>query len=232
MRKIGISIPSWNRDEILFESFEKVYDDPRVASITIVDDQSDMNVFVSISEKAKRLPKIKLMRNLINKDCYVNKMNAVSFSEEEWIILLDSDNKIDTSYLDRIYDIPVWDKHTAYMPSYAKPLFSYEAYSGITFSKENIASYIDKPMVSTCLNCMNYFINATEYLRVWQPEINPYTADSILQNYNWFAAGKKMYIVPGCSYEHRVHNESHYKLNNHKTGKLYNEIELKLRSLK
>jgi hypothetical protein len=145
---------------------------------------------------------------------------------------LDSDNIIDTEYLDRIYSFPEWDAKTAYMPSFAKPLFSYVAYEGVTFTRGNIADYISRPMVSTCLNCMNYFVNRHEYARVWQGDIVPHTADSILQNYNWLNGGNGIHIVPSLSYYHRVHDGSHYKQNVHKTGMLYADVEQKIKKLR
>lgn len=220
------------RNELLQESFISVYGDERVSEIVIIDDCSDMVIFDKILAWSKKLPKIRLFRNLKNRDCYENKMTAVAFAKNDFCILLDSDNIIDTSYIDRIFEIKEWDRKIAYMPSFAEPLFNYKAYEGVTFTRENIAEYIGKDMVSTCLNCMNYFVNCTEYTRVWQADIDPHTADSILQNYNWMAAGNGIYIVPDLKYHHRVHDGSHYKQNVHKTGNLYDEIEQKIKLLK
>jgi hypothetical protein len=69
-------------------------------------------------------------------------------------------------------------------------------------------------------------------MKVWQPDIDPHTADSLLQNYNWFNAGNKMLVVPGLTYFHRVHDGSHYKQNVHKTGNLYEELIEKIKELK
>ena len=125
-----------------------------------------------------------------------------------------------------------WEPDTAYMPSFAAPAFDYRSYEGIVLSKENIAHYIDRPMIGTCLNCMNYFVNREEYLKVWDGSIDPHTADSIFQNYNWLKAGNRIRIVKGLTYNHRIHEGSHYKNNHQKTGNLYEEIMQKLRELK
>jgi len=230
-RTISLAIPTWNRNDMLFEAFEKVYDDPRISEIVVIDDCSDLDLFHAVKEKCDKLQKVRLIRNIVNVDCYQNKYRAISFINNDFGILLDSDNSIDKKYIDKLYEIEKWDPRIVYMPSFAMPLFSYEQYAGVTFSKENIAKFIDLPMVSTCLNCMNYFVSKTEYCKVWQSDITPHTADSILQNYNWMVAGNGIFIVPHLSYSHRVHDSSHYKLNNHKTGNLYNEIENKIRKL-
>lgn len=229
--KISICIPTFQRFKLLFESFENVYHDERVSEIVIVDDCSDHNIFEDIRERSFNLPKIKLYRNLQNRDCYENKYTALSYASNEWAILLDSDNIIQKEYIDAVYGIN-WDPNTCYMPSFAEPHFDYREFAGMIISKENVADMMGRKMFDTMLNCMNYFVNCKEYIRVWQPDIKPHTADSILQNYNWFAAGNKMMVVPGMSYFHRVHDGSHYQQNVHKTGNLYNEILEKLKQLK
>lgn len=231
-RKISICIPTYQRTDLLFKSFEQVYDDDRVEEIVIVDDASDLEVFEQIRQRSFNLPKIKLHRNVQNRDCYENKYTALSFASNDWCILLDSDNIIGKGYLDKIFEIENWEQDTAYMPAFAAPLFDYKFFAGQTYSKENVSDYIRMHMFDTMLNCANYFVNRHQYIRIWQPDINPHTADSILQNYNWFAAGNKMYVVPGLEYFHRVHEGSHYRQNVHKTGNLYNEILEKLKLLK
>lgn len=213
------------------ESFYDVYNDERVGEIVIVDDASDLDIYEDLKSMCDALPKVKLYRNLTNQDCYRNKMTAISYATNEWCILLDSDNKIDKSYLDRLFEINEWDENTSYMPSFAAPTFNYEDYSGKVFSKENVAAYMDLPLFTTMLNCMNLFINKNEYLRVWQEIENPHTADSIFFNYCWFVADNKMYVVHDLRYEHKIHSGSHYILNNHKTGNLYSVIEQKIKGL-
>jgi len=117
------------------------------------------------------------------------------------------------------------------MPSFAKPQFDYRHLAGMKIDKSNVAWLLEQKMGDTMLNCMNYFVNKNEYMKVWQADIKPHTADSILQNYNWFAAGNKMFVVPGLEYFHRVHSGSHYQQNVHLTGDLYQTIIEKLKSL-
>jgi len=236
-RKISLCLTNYNRVELLIKSFSQVIDDDRISEIVISDDCSDIDLYNQLKGIVSALNplhnnKIKLYRNEINLDCYKNKKQAISLATNDWVIIFDSDNTLDQSYLDRLYEIEEWQKDTSYMPSFAKPLFSYQQYEGVILSKENVAQYIDMPFLSTCLNCMNYFVNRDEYLRVWQDDIDPHTADSLLQNYNWFAGGNKMLIVPNLHYNHLVHDGSHYKNQVHLTGNLYAEIEEKIKQLK
>jgi glycosyltransferase involved in cell wall biosynthesis len=111
-RKISIAIPTWNRSEMTVQSFYEVYDDDRVSEIVIVDDASDMKIYEELKAMTDSLSKVTLYRNLQNRDCYENKYTAVSYATNDWVILLDSDNKIDKSYLDIIFGLE-WDKNTS-----------------------------------------------------------------------------------------------------------------------
>lgn len=231
-RKISICIPTWGRVQMTIESFYDVYNSDKVSEIIIVDDTSDIEIYEDLKLMCDALPKVKLYRNLTNQDCYRNKMTSVSFATNEWVVLLDSDNKIDQSYLDIIFDLH-WERNCSYMPSFAAPSFNYNQFAGNIITKENVSQLIGKPLFDTMLNCMNFFINRDEYLRVWQDVENPKTADSIFFNYCWFNAGNEMYVVPNLSYQHLIHSGSHYVNNNHLTPDgLYESILNNLRQMK
>ena len=103
MQQISICIPTWNRVEMTLNSFKKVYNDARIDTIVIVDDASDIDVYTRLKEECDKLSKVKLYRNVTNQDCYANKFVAVSYSPTDYCILLDSDNQIDETYIDKIY---------------------------------------------------------------------------------------------------------------------------------
>lgn len=210
-RQISICIPSYNRSDLTVDSFIGVYEDERIAEIVIVDDDSNINDFARLKYITERLPKVKLFRNSINQDCYKNKFTSVSYANFDWVILLDSDNKIDKSYLDRIFELS-WDENCIYTPSFAMPHFDFRRYEGLTIATHNIATYIDKPLFETCLNACNYFVNKNRYLETWTDEIDPVTSDSIFMCKRWLEMGGEIFIVPNLYYEHRVHR-GHYQEN-------------------
>lgn len=230
MRELSICIPTWNRVDMTLNAFAKVYDDERVKSIIIVDDASDLHIYNELKEKTKDMKKVRLFRNLTNRDCYANKYVAVSLSLTEYCIILDSDNQIDTSYLDKIFE-QEWDKDVILAPDWAEPMFNYTEYSNLIVSKDNLAEYIDKPMFETCLNCMNYFVNKLSYCDVWDAEVDPVTSDSLFQNYNWLMSGKLIHIVDGLRYSHLVHDQSHYINNVQRTGDFREKLIEKIRNL-
>ncbi len=222
-RKITLAITSWERVSLTLESFAQVLDSPFIDEIVIVDDCSHPKVYEQLKNSLTN-EKIKLYRNEVNLDCYRCKHRAVELSSNEWLILLDSDNIITKEYIDRLYEIPEWDPNTFYQPSFAKPHFDFREFEGYVIKKWNIAQHFDRPMWETLFNAANYFVNRDRYLEVWDGSVDPHSSDSIYQNFNHIKSGGEIRVVPGLFYEHRVHDASHYKLNNHKSPEFYKQI--------
>lgn len=231
-RKISICIPTWERTDLLFESFAQIYNDDRVSEIVIVDDCSSDSVYAKIKEVTSGMEKVKLFRNHENKGCYVNKMIAVSLATEEWVILFDSDNKLSVDYLDKIHSHG-WYPYRIYAPDFARPNFNYKEFGGEVITRTNIAEFLEKyRMGSTALNTMNFFVNKEWFLRVWDKDVEPMTADSIYFNYCWLNKDGSIFFVKNLEYDHLVHPQSHYQNFNHLTGNFYNETMEKLKQLK
>jgi glycosyltransferase involved in cell wall biosynthesis len=225
--KYSICIPTYNRTDLLYQSFAQVLNDDRIDEVVIVDDCSSSDVWNAICihfGTVVKSPKVKLFRNETNLDCYRNKREAISKASNEWCILLDSDNVIDTSYLDAIdnngYHLVDWN---IFQPSFAKPHFDFREFEGMWISSENVFSMMDNPKFQTMLNAMNFCIRKEDYLAVWDGSIDPVTSDSIYFNYKWLEMGGFIYVVPGMHYEHRVHNGSHYQNNVKRTPKGFHE---------
>lgn len=231
---ISLCLTTYNRTDLLFESFRQVINDDRISEIVIVDDHSPMEVFNTIFWFTKDIPKVKLYRNEKNLDCYRNKREAVSKATNDWVIIFDSDNIITKEYVDKIYLANhAWNHKVILNPSFAKPHFNFYPFGAVLFNKSDVHAYINDNTFQTMLNAMNYFVNRDEYLRVWDGSVDPVTSDSIFQNYNWLKAGNSIYVVPGLEYEHRVHNGSHYQNNVRRTPRgFHEEIVNKLKELR
>lgn len=219
---ISLCITTYERTDLLFESFRQVIDDDRISEIVIVDDCSSMPVYETIKEYVKNIPKVKLYRNEVNLDCYRNKKRSVELAQNQWVIVFDSDNIMTKKYIDVLYE-RVWFYNSVYNPSFSKPHFNFTAFAGQTFAKENTSKHINDPTFQTMLNAMNYFVNRDEYLRVWDGSIDPVTSDSLYQNYRWLEAGNYIHVVSGLEYEHRVHDGSHYKNNVRRTPRGFHD---------
>jgi len=237
MRTIGLAIPSYNRHQMTFDSFKDVYDDERIEQITIVDDASSDENWEKLYTLCKYKQKIKLVRNTTNLDCYANKYNSLCHSDMDWNILLDSDNKIGTDYLDRIFEIENWEENAAYLPSWAQPHFDYRKYEGKVITKENVREYMHDSTFTTALNTANYFVNKNFYTKVWDANIDPVTSDSIFMNYQYLKNGGKLFVVPGLYYQHRVDDHKgeqagHYNTNVRRTPQgFHQQVEQMLKDL-
>jgi len=206
--------------------------DDRVGEIVICDDASTDESYFALQTWYGDHPKVKLFRNDRNLDCYGNKAQVLRHATNEWAILFDSDNVCGPDYLDAIYNLITWDPECSYLPVFAHPHFDYREFEGFIIDRSNVAGHMGNGTFRTALNTANFFVHRTTYLDVWDPNINPNTADSIFMNYRLLRAGKKLVFVPGLHYHHLVHDQSHYKQNCHKTGRFATEVETKLRSLK
>lgn len=230
-RKISICIPTYNRYDFVIQSIASVLKDDRIDEIVINDDASTDDSYEKLKSYYVDHAKVKFFRNEVNLDCYANKKQTISLASNEWVILLDSDNVIDTTYIDKVFEFGEWDKKIILAPDFAMSEFDFTAYAGMTISRANVAANIGRQFFETMLNCMNYFVNRDEYIRVWDAEVNPHTSDSIYQNYRWLSHDNSIYVVSGMRYYHRMHDSSHYLLNNHKTGDFHTYVMTKILQL-
>ena len=190
---ITLSITNYNRSELVIESFNKVLSDDRINEIIILDDFSSMDIYNDLRTRIDNLknPKIKLYRNDSNLGAFLNKKKAVSLSSNDWVILLDSDNIIDTDYIDNIVDKK--DIKTIYCPSHAicdSPTLNYKNYIGV-LSKEDYKNNlsIGRSIWDCIFNTGNYFFNKETYLECIETEEiikDPFAADAYYIIYLWF----------------------------------------------
>lgn len=213
---ITISIPTYNRFGFTIQCVEPILYNEKIDEIVIVDDLSTDNSYELLRNHFRYDPKVKLYQNSINIDCFFNKKRAIELASNEWVIIFDSDNILDESYLDAVFNNR-WDEKTILAPVWAYPNFNYTAFEGLTINKENVAEYMNQPMFETALNTFNLFVNRDEFLKVWDGKLNPMTSDSIYFNYLWLNAGNKIHFTKGMQYFHRVHPLSHYQNKNHLT---------------
>lgn len=248
VEKVALCITHYNRVDMVMKSFEKVYGDPRISRIYISDDRSDTAAWHALtarigklnnSDVAKNQHIILVDRHAYNVGCYHNKAKALRMSvgwESEYAILLDSDNVIDTSYLDALFRVPeeYLDGKTILAPEFARPAFNYQRFAAAYFDKDSIKQHIPnmhRTQFDCLINCANYVVPVKEYLRVFDPDFNPWTCDTVYQLYNWLKAGNGMYVVPGMQYDHLIHDGSHYKEHNEKVPGLFKEITNKIMQL-
>jgi glycosyltransferase involved in cell wall biosynthesis len=208
MRQISLCLTHWNRAQLIPKSYEKVFEDQRISEIVISDDHSDYTQYLALL--GLRSERIHIYRNPTNLGVGGNKAQAIALAQNQWCIIFDSDNVLDSTYIDKLFEIPNWEPDTIYAPSFAKPHFDYRLFQGKTIDKTNVREYVGRPGFDCFLNTGNYFVHRDTFNEVYE-HIQVKGADSIYILYLWLKAGKKIVAVPGMHYEHLVHNGSYYQ---------------------
>lgn len=207
--KIGIAIPTYNRENDLLRSFERVYQDGRVECVTISDDGSHMDVVGRLRDKLRPLSKVRFFDHPNNVGCYKNKARALDRVDAAvpWNLLLDSDNTITREGLNAIQQAGPWDRETLYLPSFAMPIHDYRAYEGRSYTRKTIGPVTDAPRFLTALNTGNFFVHREAFREVFDVEADPMAADSLFFVYCWLNAGRTIRFVPGFYYFHQVSSQ-------------------------
>lgn len=203
---LSLCITSFNRFQYLRESFEQVIDHPRITEIILMDDCSDMGIFRQVEALKALSPKIKVYRQAKNRGMSRNKADAVSYAENSWVILFDSDNVLFPNYID---SLPILDdEKIMFQPEFARPNFDFRKYKGKSFDYRNAPLYIKEPMFNTMCNACNVVVHRDEYLRVYEENPEHRASDTIWMLYLWWKVGNHLYVVPGMQYDHRVGSHS------------------------
>jgi glycosyltransferase involved in cell wall biosynthesis len=229
---ISLCITNLNRIELLVESFEKVLKDERIGEIIISDDHSDPKIYSTLQAIISCLPeKVKMFRNDETLGVYANKRRSVELAKNHWCIVFDSDNIIDSSYIDTLYKYYPWDPKVLYQPDFGKDEFNWTRFAGQIITSDNISKFLRKEKFSSLINAMNCFVNKEEYLKTYEEGVSPIAADSIYKNYLWLKAGNRIFVVPGLQYVHRVHKGSHYIENAVRSNEFFNKVDQLLKQL-
>lgn len=226
--KLSLCITTYNRFELLKESYAQVIDDPRISEIIIVDDCSTE---AGIKEKVNSLAggKVKVFYQAQNRGMSMNKRDAIGYASNTWVIIFDSDNVIGPDYLDAFFElaiegdaINIFEKIAGiekfiFCPDFAKPEFNYREYrignggigarSGI-YTRRECAHEIKNDSFNCLLNTCNYIVHRDNYLATYQFNPDHIASDTIWHNYNHLKAGGYFVVVPEMQYYHRVHKGS------------------------
>jgi glycosyltransferase involved in cell wall biosynthesis len=208
--KITVSIPYYNRADLVMETIRPLMNEDRVDEIILCDDCSPEDDFDKLLRNTEGMDKIKIVRNIKNFHNQHNKRNALSFAKNEWVLLLDNDNVAQQDFFDKLFALDYWEPDTIYHPAFAAPTFDYRQFNDETFTKKNVRHFAHHPIFMTLLNTNNYLVNRDEYLRKYRYDKTVRGADGIFFMYNWLNEGNKIYIVPDMQYFHRVHDGSEF----------------------
>lgn len=233
---ISVSVTSYNRFDLTIKSFENIIGNPKINQIIISDDCSPddsgrklKNYFDGRKYFDGKNENVKVMIQAQNRGMSLNKYMAIAMASNPFVLILDSDNIVDSSYLNALPD--ELDAETIYMPDFASPNFDYRKFAGMIFDKSNIKEFISDPMGNCCANTCNYVVNRDKYMEVYQKDESVKETDTIHFLYLWLKAGYKFTIVPGMQYFHRVHDQSGWLQNANYNMKKGEEIRNKILEL-
>jgi glycosyltransferase involved in cell wall biosynthesis len=210
---LSLCITTYNRFELLKESYAQVIDDRRISEIIIVDDCSTEP---GIKEKVNSLAggKVKVFHQVKNRGMAENKMCAISYASNDFAIILDSDNSLGVGYIDAIYaNESKMSNKVILSPEFAYPEFDFRKYSGQFIDRHSAKKFMNDPMFRCFLNCCNYCVPKNTYIKTYQHDPAVKETDTIAFNYHWLNAGYSFYMAPGCKYNHLVHKNSGFLKN-------------------
>lgn len=212
---LSLCLTNYNRYDMLLESFQHVYDDPRIREIVISDDCSDISIYEKLVEYCKDKPKIFLHRNTENLGMSRNKRVAIQIASNDWCILFDSDNILKPDYLDALFHyFPMTEtgvstsSYQIFCPSAALPEFNYKGFENQIISSQSVKAASKVKRFDCLMNTCNYVVNRKRYLQVHEFDSKVKGSDTIHFNYLWLKSKGWFYVVPNMQYFHRVHSGS------------------------
>ena len=229
--KISLAITHFNRSSLVVGALCNALYDDRIDDIIIYDDASSPEEFSRMQANIANLsPKISIRRGEQNFGAYKSKIMAISHCKNEWAIILDSDNALSETYVDRLYHISAWNPQLIYCPTSANPYFNFKLFSDTEINLEKARELIlnnpNPRLFRNFINDGNYFVNVQKYLDCAEDnqDICVQASDVAAFNYLWLTSGGSLYAVSNLSYYHRQHSGSYWLSTMTDSKKVLNKI--------
>jgi glycosyltransferase involved in cell wall biosynthesis len=198
-----------------FEAVRRVVADPRIAEVVVSDDASEPSEYRRLCELLAELgPKVRIHRNDRNRGPLWNKHRAVSLCASEFAIVFDSDNRLDASYVDRLFGAAPWRRDCFYCPEYARPRFDLRLFGGVTVDLALVRrTMLRDPhdrRIDVLLNVGNHLVPVQRYVEVIGPFRDlPVHVDAFVASYLWLRRGGRLHVLRDLAYDHRIHDGSY-----------------------
>jgi glycosyltransferase involved in cell wall biosynthesis len=227
-RMFSLCIPTMDRfDEFLSHYLISYLDNELIQEIILTDENgNDVDKIEFYFEECK---KIKVFRNEKKLGPLLNKLKAISLAQNEWVVLMDSDNFADRSYFltaKNYIESTVKDSTNVILsPSFAKPKFNFTHLCGLVYKKgefyknacEEQARFFSEQLYHSeiLMNKGNYVINRQLIKQLDltnEPDIDKSSAcDVIYLNTLLFEqTDLHFHVVEGMHYTHVQHPGSIY----------------------
>jgi hypothetical protein len=214
-------------NNFLEKYLEQYLENNLIEEIIVTDENG--NDIEKIKERFGDDCKLKMYKNEERLGPFLNKIKACSLANNEWIVLIDSDNFADKDYFsiakgyieNNIKD----QKNVILAPSFAKPTFNYSHLSGFIYKKGDFAKNLQKEQITK----QNFNFPSDVLMNTGNYVINKYLIDNLnLQNetenikkssacdviyFNTLLFEQldlHMHIIKDLEYDHVVHSGSVY----------------------
>ena len=213
--RVSVALTVYNRSMLALDAVRQVAADPRVAEIVVSDDASEPSEYRRLCASLAALgPKVRIYRNDRNRGPLWNKHRAVSLCTSEFTILFDSDNVLDTTYLDRLFGAAPWRRDCFYCPEFARPRFDLRLFGGVTLDLALVRrAMLGDPRdrrIDVLLNVGNHLVPVREYGETIGPFRDvPVHVDAFAASYFWLRRGGRLHVLKDLAYDHRMHDGSY-----------------------
>lgn len=233
----SLCIPTMNRfDDFLIHNIPKYLKNQLIGEI-IITDENGKDIEKIKKHFGKHDPKLKLFKNENRLGPFMNKLRACSYSENEWIALIDSDNFADEDYFitSKKYietKIQQDEKNVILspIPNIPDPNLHFSILEGIIYKRGSFprSDYFEYTIL---MNTGNYIIHKSliECLDISDETKNIQnspTCDVIFMNTLLFEQlDLNFHVVPELKYTHVIHDLSIYK----QLGEIYKDFNESIR---
>jgi glycosyltransferase involved in cell wall biosynthesis len=210
-----VALTVYNRSTLALEAVRQVAADPRIAEIVVSDDASEPSEYRRLCALLTELgPKVRIHRNERNRGPLWNKLRAVSLCTSEFTILFDSDNVLESTYVDRLFEAAPWRRDCFYCPESARPRFDLRLFGGVTLDlplvRRTMLHNARDRRIDVLLNVGNCLVPVREYGEA----LGPYRdlrvhADALVASYLWLRRGGRLHVLRGLAYDHLMHDGSY-----------------------
>lgn len=216
-RRVSVAIPVHNRTSRVLGLLPSLCADPRIGEVVIRDDASSVNEVDELVRGVRSAgERVRLAVNDSNQGAFINKWKVVADCRLDWVVLLDSDNRLRPDYLDPLYALPAWSPRVIYCPQRARPRFDFSSFTGAPLDLQGAVRLIassHRPNMHVFLNTGNYVVYRERYVQVLEPHLGceVAAADVFAANLMWLRSGGLLHVLPGMDYAHDVHEGSWFR---------------------
>ncbi len=217
MHKISVAITAYNSSRHIVRAIKSI-DSPYVNDIVVVDDGSqDCHILErNLNVKSTLNDDITLCKNNVNVGPLKNKWKAVGLCHNEWVILLDADDQLDSNYINILTFIKELDKDVLYCPVYGhRSSIDYRQFADFEIDRKNVNKYLYIKSFLKMMNTGIFFVYRKNYIRVLKDFIDEDipTLDVMFFKLRWLENNYKMRMIKDLGYIHSIGANTNWKRN-------------------